>query len=1262
MQSEPREDLQEPRMSSELNKSRMATFYCIWPCETCSYCNTLDTRKCRNCSEPMRDAEQPLYLEGLCIPLELEDHGFDVNLPTHPPLPPLDGRQAPQPAQFSHRLTAGPTSDSLWRDKNMLLVHNQRILATYSSAGKGHLCFRAVDHPNPVSGKRNDEGTYDKTIKQLFDSGMKSHTPDRGLRTQCGEEIIEAKCQLSNTLESAYETRSPYGSSGVTDLSADLTKGTGVLLALEQEKYSHKMALEQEYGNETNLSLDTEFEMYRKLNEMSLQKVVGDCFQKSKNETLHQYIPEYKDSGTLEALDPEPFPDYYSMDSTESHSFADFTDYLGGGEISHETQTPTAYPSAQSPAESDQFAHCSAPAEEIGETLFISAVTSTQRSFVCESNVISACKCAERPAGAHLAECKSIGISEGSVERVFNDCNTIDPNGSTLEQVDGAHNSDLQTEVLLDSTNLSEQCFPYQIKEFANDKSACSTSTDIESENQVALVPLNVMKTIIPANTVSKAEDSSQNQGDCKESNTAVSTCESPDHPGWGMSCELSGDSDQLKFFDDSFVSAAGDSIIVSVTAAERYCDMSGQVSDAFGPLEITEGNNKSISCAYQTSNLAASGGGTLIEGICIDTQLKRDCYFNKGSNALIIKVDQSVDACTDFRADFTIDKATAAMIPVVDRADNTDITLMSKNRPTLGQSRTYGNVACNTKWSIVGSNVKQQSTQTAMVSTEEKCINTILQTADFNSYTKELGTNQCKTKLRKVLGELELKKKCKSTELQQQSSLYLPVNEDGNHSSDCCSSMKQRAIKAELQLLKMQYWMCQQHCWRVYSMAIEESGFRNLGLLVLEGGTEHGAAVSSALQELKTNYQNTREKVLEGKSLDSLPLLSVELKELSCATFIPAALGEQPTTSQYQNNSSYRAEIAIEVRSREVPAGKYVRDEDKAELRSDKPQNDGYQLVADNIKAESDYENTIKEVSQKGFAIDSVYVAKNPEITDDWFDAEENFTASSGSNAMQGKVNNKDGTVTEEVQPRSDASVRIDKTVEKETAQACYIYIDGLPRTVTEMELRRLFQKYQVSGIWLCRFHSEYRCGVLRVASPNFAKLAVDEMNGREYHGKPIKVHLAKISGDHMLSVLKNHSQPPLKVHHLMQDHAAKDTNFKVDSQWESCSVPLSTRVLNAASHKMSRRKYKQMQCLQDTPTATGTFIPPNSASLSSFNKLMKTLLEMHPEANRDDIIQALKEVKTNNKGFLSGLALNTIVQLASAILKKHLSTSSKE
>ncbi|NXA39158.1 RBM44 protein, partial [Eudromia elegans] len=66
----------------------------------------------------------------------------------------------------------------------------------------------------------------------------------------------------------------------------------------------------------------------------------------------------------------------------------------------------------------------------------------------------------------------------------------------------------------------------------------------------------------------------------------------------------------------------------------------------------------------------------------------------------------------------------------------------------------------------------------------------------------------------------------------------------------------------------------------------------------------------------------------------------------------------------------------------------------------------------------------------------------------------------------------------------------------------------------------------------------------------------------------------------------------------------------------------------------------------------ALDTFIPPNTLNLSSFTKLMKKLQEIHPETSREKIIDALLQVRTNNKGILSGLSINSIVKRTSLIL----------
>ncbi|NXM46542.1 RBM44 protein, partial [Gymnorhina tibicen] len=77
----------------------------------------------------------------------------------------------------------------------------------------------------------------------------------------------------------------------------------------------------------------------------------------------------------------------------------------------------------------------------------------------------------------------------------------------------------------------------------------------------------------------------------------------------------------------------------------------------------------------------------------------------------------------------------------------------------------------------------------------------------------------------------------------------------------------------------------------------------------------------------------------------------------------------------------------------------------------------------------------------------------------------------------------------------------------------------------------------------------------------------------------------------------------------------------------------------------------------LQKTSTCSsvntsGIFVSPYALNLSSFTKLIKRLQKRHPEFSRDQIVEAVQEVRKNNKGVLSGLAISSIEDKASAIL----------
>ncbi|NXW60917.1 RBM44 protein, partial [Eurystomus gularis] len=68
-------------------------------------------------------------------------------------------------------------------------------------------------------------------------------------------------------------------------------------------------------------------------------------------------------------------------------------------------------------------------------------------------------------------------------------------------------------------------------------------------------------------------------------------------------------------------------------------------------------------------------------------------------------------------------------------------------------------------------------------------------------------------------------------------------------------------------------------------------------------------------------------------------------------------------------------------------------------------------------------------------------------------------------------------------------------------------------------------------------------------------------------------------------------------------------------------------------------------------TPSNDG-FISPKKQNLSSFAKLMKKLQEIHPEASRVKIVDALVEMRKSNNCALSGLPLSSIVEGTSVIL----------
>ncbi|NXQ26334.1 RBM44 protein, partial [Alaudala cheleensis] len=77
----------------------------------------------------------------------------------------------------------------------------------------------------------------------------------------------------------------------------------------------------------------------------------------------------------------------------------------------------------------------------------------------------------------------------------------------------------------------------------------------------------------------------------------------------------------------------------------------------------------------------------------------------------------------------------------------------------------------------------------------------------------------------------------------------------------------------------------------------------------------------------------------------------------------------------------------------------------------------------------------------------------------------------------------------------------------------------------------------------------------------------------------------------------------------------------------------------------------------LQKTSTCSsvnqsGIFVSPYGLNLSSFTKLIKRLQARHPGLSREEIVEAVQEVRKIHKGVLNGLTISAIEEETSAIL----------
>ncbi|XP_010624444.1 RNA-binding protein 44 isoform X2 [Fukomys damarensis] len=580
------------------------------------------------------------------------------------------------------------------------------------------------------------------------------------------------------------------------------------------------------------------------------------------------------------------------------------------------------------------------------------------------------------------------------------------------------------------------------------------------------------------------------------------------------------------------------------------------------------------------------------------------------------VAVHQTVDVSTDFRACFTTSRATNARPSVVSTSSNTEITMMSKKRPSKWQSEKQKSVACNTDWSY-----------------GQDCMDTPV--AVTKGSGKSLGVDSSKPSGNfQNKDSLELKT-YDNTDLKKNSERKFQISEEmeKNLPSKCYEKIMQRAIEAEMHLLNVHYQMCHHNCCDIYKFIMENKGL-NRNLPSSSAKKKLGLALLSILGDLKVRYTNLKEKIHKGIPLEELPPLSVESKLLIIFSSLVSRLRKEEShdfsgaDSELDNQTASDSEVSPSPKKMHSQMSSLF---DRSHPKQNtSPNKDGLKSAEINV-----------EFSQ--LKLDDKECSSSHEVSEDWFDAKESMTGVGSSGVPETQIDHDRRNLKITVETKNDEPLQRDK--------GFLVHVDGLCPSVSEADLRSYFQKYQVSDISICDSSTDYRYASLAFNKNSDAKMAVKEMNGMEINGKSVNVRLVKTHGE---------CTSPLSSKKSL-NNLEKNTNEEVIPPSTVSRLPR-TRPRQMMSEQGSalslldqdsKKNCKQIDSSQLLPKIPVPLISPNTLNLRSFTKIIKRLAELHPDVSRDHIIDALQEVRMNHKGFLNGLSISTIVEMTSSVLK---------
>ncbi|KAM4608767.1 RNA-binding protein 44 isoform 2-T2 [Polymixia lowei] len=434
-----------------------------------------------------------------------------------------------------------------------------------------------------------------------------------------------------------------------------------------------------------------------------------------------------------------------------------------------------------------------------------------------------------------------------------------------------------------------------------------------------------------------------------------------------------------------------------------------------------------------------------------------------------------------------------------------------------------------------------------------------------------------------------------------------------------------QRAQRAELCLLALQYSMCKQHFWRHYYTSPEGERFTLMqGDINWPEGPP--ANLLGVMQRLQSDYEEMRDKILAGEPLEQLKPLSVSSQVITTGShYIPAqiigdtlgnvTIGSSQQLDRQDGEEGYGGHGGPQGQNTKAPQSISLNRATATQGRTDPASQPKVDINKARKAVSLLPRKNDTSCGHRPAEKQTASPFKELDTNDTWYDAEEDLQPEQPA-AEMGEA----------------SSVMTKGSAREAKSTSSVLCVSDLPRNVTEGDVMKLFEKSLASEVSITTFSNDLRVATVMVSDPQSAEVAVREMNG--------------------CSMQTNN--PRTGSQSQAQQQAASLTSKPGSSGDARKPQTSKTNSSNTTKNQPVGLSLEKQKVLCVLPTAKGTCVPQHYATMGSFGTLMAQLTERHPEVDRQRIVDALLELRANHKGVLSGLPLRAIMEMTSELLTK--------